>query len=81
MDTVGGLGWQAINASNKTNEEVRRRMDYISSIQTDVVTHEGELLYVPIWFFEYKFKERNYFALVDGSAARVMKGERPAVAL
>jgi len=68
-------------ASRKTEEEVRATMDYIASLQTNVVTHEGELLYVPVWFFEYKFKEKTYFALVDGAAAKVMKGQRPAISL
>ncbi len=68
-------------ASGRTETEVKARMDYVASLQTDVVAHEGELLYVPVWFFEYKFKEKNYFALVDGAAARVMKGERPAISL
>ena len=68
-------------ASKKTEQEVRGTMDYVASLQTDCVTHEGELLYVPVWFFEYKFKEKNYFALVDGSAGKVMKGQRPAIAL
>lgn len=68
-------------ASGRTEQEVRAKMDYLASLQTDVVTHEGELLYVPVWFFEYKFKEKNYFALVDGASARVMKGERPAISL
>jgi len=68
-------------ASKKTEAEVRATMDYVASLQTDVVTHEGELLYVPVWFFEYKFKEKSYFALVDGSASKVMKGQRPAISL
>jgi len=68
-------------ASRKTEEEVRATMDYVASFQTNVVTHEGELLYVPVWFFEYKFKEKTYFALVDGAAAKVMKGQRPAISL
>lgn len=59
----------------------RQRVDIVSSIRTNINTQEGELLHAPVWFVKYNFKGKDYFILVDGNIRKVMKGDRPSVAL
>lgn len=67
----------------KTEVEAKERLlasckvDTLQSSSTNVVTGEGELVHVPVWFVHYTLKGENYAILVDGSEGRILGGGRP----
>lgn len=62
-------------------QEAKKRVDNLESIQVHPTTYDGELLHAPVWFMQYAHKEKQMFILIDGHSGQVMNGERPAFSL
>lgn len=57
-------------------------VDDLESFVPHFQQSSGELLHAPVWFVQYRYKGvKEMFILIDGSASRVIDGERPKVSL
>lgn len=52
-------------------------VDELLSINTNVQVGEAQLLTVPLWFINYKYKNKLYPIISDGASGRVIEGKAP----
>ncbi|HTT73560.1 MAG TPA: zinc ribbon domain-containing protein [Thermoplasmata archaeon] len=75
----GDLGEDAAQHAAKAyvqqvqSEIVHKKHSMVSNIRCDVDVSEGELLHVPIWYFQFEHKNGKPVVLVDGNAGRVIQ--------
>jgi hypothetical protein len=62
-------------------KEAQKQLDTLSSLDSKTKTQDGELMHAAIWFVKYNLDDKSYYILVDGSAGKVIKGQRPAYAI
>ena len=62
-------------------QQARKRVDNLQSINANPQTFSGELVHIPVWFMQYTHKGKQMFILIDGSTGQVINGERPAFSL
>jgi hypothetical protein len=55
------------------SEMAHKKHGMISNIKTDVDVSEGELLHVPVWYFQFDHKGQKAVVLVDGHAGRIIQ--------
>jgi zinc-ribbon domain len=74
----GDLGEDAAKGSAKAfveqlqSEAAHKKHSMVSKLETKTDISEGELLHVPIWYFQLEHKGRKTITLIDGSAGRVI---------
>jgi len=59
--------------ARRANSEV----DELLSINTNVQVGEAQLLTVPLWFINYKYKNKLYPIISDGASGRIIEGKAP----
>jgi len=75
----GDLGEDAAQHAAKAyvqqlqSEIVHKKHGMVSNLKTDVEVTEGELLHVPIWYFQFDHKGQRPVFLVDGHAGRLIQ--------
>jgi len=52
-------------------------VDKLLSIETNVQVGEAQLLTVPFWFTQYKYKKKLYSIILNGSSGEVVEGAAP----
>jgi len=62
---------------NYHNERASREVDQLLSIDTNVQVGEAQLLTVPFWFIRYKYKNKLYPVIFDGSSGEIVEGKAP----
>jgi hypothetical protein len=55
------------------SEAAHKKHSVVSQLRTQVEISEGELLHVPIWYFQLDHKGQKTTVLVDGHAGRVIR--------
>ena len=55
------------------SEQAHHKHGMISNIQTQVTVSDGELLHVPIWYFEFDHKGAKPVVLIDANAGKVIQ--------
>jgi hypothetical protein len=55
------------------SEAAHRKHSMISNIRCEVDVSEGELLHVPIWYFQFEHKDGKPAVLIDAHAGRVIQ--------
>jgi Double zinc ribbon len=55
------------------SEMVHKKHSVVSQLKTQVNISEGELLHVPIWYFQLDHKNEKTTVLIDGHAGRVIR--------
>jgi hypothetical protein len=55
------------------SEMAHKKHGMVSNIKTDVDVSEGELLHVPVWYFQFDHKGQKAVVLVDGHAGRIIQ--------
>lgn len=73
------------SAREKTESGIRNHhrnmasgeVDQLLSINTNVQIGEAQLLTIPFWFIQYKYKSKLYPIIVNGSSGKVIEGEAP----
>ena len=68
-------------AHNLAEQQARKRVDNLQSINANPTTYDGELVHIPVWFMQYAHKGKQMFILIDGSTEQVINGERPSFSL
>jgi len=68
-------------AHTLAEQQARKRVDNLQSINVNPQTFNGELVHIPVWFMQYAHKGKQMFILIDGSTGQVINGERPAFSL
>lgn len=75
----GDLGEDAAQHAAKAyvqqlqSEEVHKKHSMVSNIQCHVDVSEGELLHVPVWYFQFDQKGEKAAVIVDAHAGRVIQ--------
>lgn len=75
----GDLGEDAAQHAAKAyvqqlqSEEAHKKHSMVSNLKCDVDVSEGELLHVPIWYFQFEHKGQKGAVLIDGHAGRVIQ--------
>ncbi|HTW55161.1 MAG TPA: zinc ribbon domain-containing protein [Thermoplasmata archaeon] len=75
----GDLGEDAARHSAESyvqqlqSESVHKKHSMVSQLHTQVNISDGELLHVPIWYFELDHKGQKTTVLIDGNAGRVIR--------
>jgi hypothetical protein len=75
----GDLGEDAAHGAAKAyveqlqSEAAHKKHSMVSKLETKVDISDGELLHVPIWYFQLERKGKKSMILVDGSAGRVIR--------
>jgi len=75
----GDLGEDAAQHTAKAyvqqlqSEAAHKKHSMVSNIKTDVEVTEGELLHVPVWYFQFDRKGQKLTVLIDGHAGRVIQ--------
>ncbi len=54
-----------------------REVDQLQSINTNVHVGEAQLLTIPFWFIRYKYKNKLYPVILNGSSGEVVEGNAP----
>lgn len=54
-----------------------REVDQLQSINTNVHVGEAQLLTIPFWFIRYKYKNKLYPVILNGSSGEVVEGSAP----
>ena len=62
---------------NSHSSRASREVDQVLSINTNVQVGDAQLLTVPLWFIRYKYKNKLYSVIADGSSGRVIEGKAP----
>lgn len=52
-------------------------VDQLLSINTNVQVGEAQLLTIPLWFIRYKYKNKLYPIISNGSSGKVIEGKAP----
>jgi hypothetical protein len=47
------------------------------SINTNVQVGEAQLLTVPLWFAQYKYKGKMYSIIAEGASGKILEGKAP----
>ncbi len=68
-------------ANSLAEQQARKRVDNLQSINANPMTYDGELVHIPVWFMQYAHKGKQMFILIDGSTGQVINGERPSFSL
>ena len=68
-------------AHSLAEQQARKRVDNLQSINANPTTYDGELVHIPVWFMQYSHKGKQMFILIDGSTGQVINGERPSFSL
>ncbi len=68
-------------AQGLAEQQARKRVDNLQSINVNPTSFDGELVHIPVWFMQYSHKGKQMFILIDGSTGQVINGERPAFSL
>ncbi len=68
-------------AHDLAEQQARKRVDNIQSMNANPTTYDGELVHIPVWFMQYSHKGKQMFILIDGSTGQVINGERPSFSL
>ncbi len=55
------------------SEQAHKKHGMISNLKTEVTVSEGELLHVPIWYFQLERKGQKSLVLVDAHAGRIIR--------
>jgi len=55
------------------SEAAHKKHSMVSNIRCDVDVSEGELLHVPIWYFQFEHKDGKPVVLIDAHAGRVIQ--------
>lgn len=55
----------------------QRKCSSITDIDTTAYVKETQLIYVPLWFITYRYKDKRYQMLVNGHFGEVEKGQAP----
>ena len=55
------------------SEEAHQKHGMISNIQTQVNVSDGELLHVPVWYFQFDHKGTKPVVLIDANAGQVIQ--------
>ena len=55
----------------------RSEVDQVLSINTNVQVGEAQLLTIPLWFIQYKYKGKIYSILADGASGKIIEGKAP----
>jgi hypothetical protein len=75
----GDLGEDSAKSVAKANlaqlqsELVHKKHSMVSNLHTEVEISDGELLHVPIWYFQLDRKGQKAMVLVDGHAGQVIR--------
>ncbi len=75
----GDLGEDAAHGAAKAyveqlqSEAAHKKHSMVSQIQTKVDITDGELLHVPVWYFQMERKGKRAMVLIDGNAGRVIR--------
>jgi hypothetical protein len=72
-------------AKEKTESGIRNyhrnqalaEVDQLQSINTNIQLGEAQLLTIPFWFIQYKYKNKLYPIIINGSSGDVVEGEAP----
>ncbi|UCE28894.1 MAG: hypothetical protein JSV85_06435 [Candidatus Bathyarchaeota archaeon] len=72
-------------AKEKTESGIRnyhqdlasKEVDQLLSINTNVQVGEAQLLTIPFWFIQYKYKNKLYPIIFNGSSGEVVEGDAP----
>lgn len=62
---------------NHHRSRVSGEVDQILSIQTEVQLGDAQLMTVPIWDIRYRYKNKSYSVIAEGSGGRVVHGDAP----
>jgi len=68
-------------AHTLAEQQARKRVDNLQSINVNPTSFDGELVHIPVWFMQYAHKGKQMFILIDGATGQVINGERPAFSL
>ncbi len=52
-------------------------VDELISVNTNVQVGDAQLLTIPLWFIRYRYKNKSYSIITDGSTGRVIEGQAP----
>lgn len=62
---------------NMHARRVRSQVDEVLSIKTNVQVGEAQLLTVPLWFIQYRYKGKLYPVVAEGASGRILEGKAP----
>ena len=62
---------------NYHRDKASREVDQILSIESKVQSKDAQLLTIPLWFIRYKYKNKLYPIIAEGSSGKVVQGEAP----
>ncbi|UCG44975.1 MAG: hypothetical protein JSV58_06250 [Candidatus Bathyarchaeota archaeon] len=62
---------------NYHRDKALSEVDELQVINTNVQLGEAQLLTIPFWFIQYKYKNKLYPIIVNGSSGDVVEGEAP----
>ena len=55
----------------------QRKCARVTDVDTTTYVKETQLIYVPLWFITYRYKDKRYQMLVNGYSGEVEKGQAP----
>jgi hypothetical protein len=55
----------------------RSQVDELVSINTNVQVGEAQLLTVPLWFMQYRYKSKLYSVIAEGANGKILEGKAP----
>lgn len=62
---------------NYHRDKASREVDQILSIESKVQSKDAQLLTIPLWLIRYKYKNKLYPIIAEGSSGKVVQGEAP----
>jgi rubredoxin len=62
---------------NYHRDMASKEVDQLLSINTNVQVGEAQLLTIPFWFIRYKYKNKLYPIVSNGSSGKVVEGKAP----
>jgi len=58
-------------------DKASREVDQILQIESNVQSKDAQLLTIPLWFVRYKYKNKLYSIIAEGSSGKIVQGEAP----
>jgi hypothetical protein len=58
-------------------DKASREVDQILEIESNVQSKDAQLLTIPLWFVRYKYKNKIYSIIAEGSSGKIVQGEAP----
>lgn len=52
-------------------------VDKLISVNTNVQVGDAQLLTIPLWFIRYRYKNKSYSVIADGSSGQIIEGQAP----